>query len=267
MGLFGKRKATAEDFAALQREVGTLRARLDQAAQERESLARQVALVRADTGALAESAADRVAVDGRFLEIERRFECIAPLMRRVEEMRAQLPELHGGLDDVRDRLDALPDPHERFSALHRRIDLLPDHTDSLHELQTRLDKLPEHDPALDAHAARLDEIGSQLGAIDGELAELATASAAHDELAASLAALDRRMVAAARGIDARLDRLASDLDSLAAAPPPAPVVTAEQLDELRIGQARLANEQTRFQIAVREDVAVLAEQLSRSANR
>lgn len=255
MGLFGKRKATAEEFAALQSEVGTLRARLDQAEQARESLARQLATVRSEAGTLA----DRASVDQRFQENERRFERITPLVRCVEEM-------HDALDELRGRVDALPDPHERFSALHRRIDLLPDHTDCLHELQARVDKLPEHGPALDAHATRLDEIGSQLGAIDGELARLATEATVHGELAGSLAALDRRMVAAARGIDERLDRLASDLDALANTPSTS-AATPEQLDELRAGQARLANEQTRFQIAVREDVAVLAEQLGRATIR
>ncbi|MFT3851370.1 MAG: hypothetical protein QM733_01300 [Ilumatobacteraceae bacterium] len=262
MGLFGKGKASLAELVALQGDVCALRARLDQAELARESLARQLAAARAD----ARGFADQAAVDGRFEEIERRFGCITPLARRIEEMRAQLSELRGALDETRERVDALPDPHERFGALHRRIDLLPDHTDSLNELQARLDKLPEHGPALDAQAARLDEIGSQLGAIDGELARLATESTAHGELAASLAALDRRMVAAARGIDERLTGLAGDLDALAVSSP-AVVVTPEQVDELRAGQIRLANEQTRFQIAVREDVAVLAEQLGRNANR
>jgi hypothetical protein len=36
------------------------------------------------------------------------------------------------------------------------------------------------------------------------------------------------------------------------------------IDELRDGQVRLANEQARYQIAFREDLARLAEQLRRS---
>ena len=38
-------------------------------------------------------------------------------------------------------------------------------------------------------------------------------------------------------------------------------------DELRSGQTRLAQEQTRFQIAVRQDVATLAEQVRRATVR
>ena len=62
----------------------------------------------------------------------------------------------------------------------------------------------------------------------------------------------------------QLAELGNDIDALDAAPA-ADGATAEVVGELRDGQVRLANEQARYQIAFREDLARLAEQLRRPA--
>ena len=53
-------------------------------------------------------------------------------------------------------------------------------------------------------------------------------------------------------------------------PPPAPLFESDQalppelVDQLRVGQVKLANEQARYEIAFRQDLAMLAEQVKRS---
>lgn len=85
-------------------------------------------------------------------------------------------------------------------------------------------------------AARLDGFAEQLGAFETRLTSVSTELAAQlDELGGELAALGGD----GSGIDPAL------------------------LDGLRDGQSRLANEQARYQIAFREDLARLAEQLRR----
>jgi hypothetical protein len=66
----------------------------------------------------------------------------------------------------------------------------------------------------------------------------------------------------------QISELGRDLDALAAASAEggdglAEIDTQTLIDELRSGQVRLANEQARYEIAFRQDLAALAEQLRR----
>lgn len=84
-----------------------------------------------------------------------------------------------------------------------------------------------------------------------------------DAIAAQLADLDRRVTSVSTELANQLSELSGDIDGLAARPPgdgPDPAT----VDTLRDGQVRLANEQARYQIAFREDLAKLAEQLKRA---
>lgn len=83
-----------------------------------------------------------------------------------------------------------------------------------------------------------------------------------DELAAKLSELDQRVTAVSTELANQMSELNNDLEALAKRPPGSGV-DEEILDELRDGQVRLANEQARYQIAFREDLARLAEQLRR----
>ncbi len=91
----------------------------------------------------------------------------------------------------------------------------------------------------------------------------ADTGSARRELSAKLAELDARVTAVSTELANQLTELGHDIDSLGARPPgdgsePAAV------GELRDGQVRLANEQARYQIAFREDLARLADELKRS---
>jgi chromosome segregation ATPase len=83
-----------------------------------------------------------------------------------------------------------------------------------------------------------------------------------DELAAKLAELDNRVTSVSTELANQIAELGHDLDALDRRDP-ADQDNGAVVDELRDGQVRLANEQARYQIAFREDLARLAEQLRR----
>ncbi len=85
-----------------------------------------------------------------------------------------------------------------------------------------------------------------------------------DSLADQMAALDARITAVATELANQLGELGHEIDALAARPEGSPPGDdAEALDALRDAQTRLANEQARYQIAFRADLARLAEGLRR----
>jgi hypothetical protein len=83
-----------------------------------------------------------------------------------------------------------------------------------------------------------------------------------DDLATKVATLDARVTSVSTELANQITELGSDIDSLDRRPN-GNGGTAELVGELRDGQVRLANEQARYQIAFREDLARLAEQLRR----
>ena len=83
-----------------------------------------------------------------------------------------------------------------------------------------------------------------------------------EQLAAEVAALDARVTSVSTELANQLTELGHDIDALNARPP-GDGVDPEAVTELRDGQVRLANEQARYQIAFREDLARLASELKR----
>jgi hypothetical protein len=83
------------------------------------------------------------------------------------------------------------------------------------------------------------------------------------DLATKVANLDARVTSVSTELANQLSELSTDIDSLDRRPN-GNGVTVEVVGELRDGQVRLANEQARYQIAFREDLARLAEQLRRA---
>jgi hypothetical protein len=105
----------------------------------------------------------------------------------------------------------------------------------------------------------------RLDALAGKLDELATRPFVPperlDEFALRLSELDQRVTSVSTELANQVTELGNDIDALARRPE-GPGAAA--VDELRDGQVRLANEQARYQIAFREDLARLAEQLRRA---
>jgi hypothetical protein len=105
-------------------------------------------------------------------------------------------------------------------------------------------------------------------AVAGLQADLATLRELLDEQQAAsqalrdrLAVLDDRVTAVSTELANQLTELGHDIDALAARP--AGTVDDEALTAVRDGQVKLANEQVRYQIAFREDLARLAQELKR----
>ena len=94
------------------------------------------------------------------------------------------------------------------------------------------------------------------------LPELADLRTRVDAEVAQLTALDARITSVSTELANQLRELGGDIDALAERPVAA--VDDGSLDEVRDTQVRLANEQARYQIAFRADLARLAEHLQRT---
>lgn len=84
------------------------------------------------------------------------------------------------------------------------------------------------------------------------------------ELLERTAAVDARLTSVSRELAAQIDELGRDLNRDAEIDPAKITEIVEgALGTIRDGQNRLANEQARYQIEFRKDIAVLIEQLRR----
>lgn len=103
---------------------------------------------------------------------------------------------------------------------------------------------------------------AEVDRLRSELASLRAAFDEHDRAARCLderlSTLDHRVTSVSTELANQLTELGQDIDALGTH------VGPEALGAVRDGQVRLANEQARYQIAFREDLARLAEQLQRT---
>ncbi|MFZ9483465.1 MAG: hypothetical protein ACO3AV_11250 [Ilumatobacteraceae bacterium] len=118
--------------------------------------------------------------------------------------------------------------------------------------------------------ARLDSQGEQSSQVAAIAERVATTDNATRGLHDRITALDSRLTSVSTELTNQLTELGRDIDALAALAPNGPVVadpvSEQRIDEIRDGQVRLAAEQARYEIAFRQDLATLAEQI-RSARR
>jgi ubiquinone biosynthesis protein UbiJ len=146
---------------------------------------------------------------------------------------------------------------------------------------------PSVDPAqLAAVAAEVAALREQL---DGLARRLDTGETDRRQLADVVGVLQQRVASVGTELTNQLSELSGEIDALQVRPDPAAAIAAvdglrgdvgglqSNLDELassvkavegdadglRTGQERLASEQARYQIAFREDLAAIADQLAR----
>ena len=106
---------------------------------------------------------------------------------------------------------------------------------------------------------RFDELAAKVASLEDRPV---VADPRLEEFAGKLAELDARVTSVSTELANQVSELGHDIDALAGGrngTSPSEAV----LVELRDGQVRLANEQARYQIAFREDLARLAQQLRR----
>ncbi|MAT04838.1 MAG: hypothetical protein CL424_07330 [Acidimicrobiaceae bacterium] len=139
-------------------------------------------------------------------------------------------------------------------------------------LSTRVDerpatpRAPTVDPA-DLAAVR-DEVGRLHQRLDeqppvvpgSDPAELAEVRTMVERLTTRLDEVDARITSISTELANQISEISNDVEAIGGAEPP----TDEVVDELRGAQTRLANEQARYQIAFRHDLAELAERLKHS---
>ena len=116
-----------------------------------------------------------------------------------------------------------------------------------------------------ALVAHLQAMQGELNAMRSELARRgAEIDAVHLDLRAltdRLGGVDDRVTQMTTAITNQLHELDADIEKLAAM---ADAASAETVNELRANQVRIANEQARYAIALRQDLAELAELLRRN---
>jgi chromosome segregation ATPase len=191
---------------------------------------------------------------------------------------AEVTALRDELQTVRARLDAAELAKEMLEAhVHMLSDttkVLTTRTDEVDGLTARVAEIDD----LRAQVAQIDGVNAKVAALDAlngkvaELAEQVTASANDAKSAKDQAAsLNERISNVSTELANQLGELSRELDALGSRPAasPAPVLAADQavneemIEELHEAQVRLAAEQARYQIAFRQDLATLADQLKR----
>ena len=128
--------------------------------------------------------------------------------------------------------------------------------EDLERVKTEIDRLEKTLQRYDARATQVEN------AIAAQPDTATSLQARVDAVAEQLNALEGRLATVSTELANQLSELGNDIEALNNRPPGTPIDDGT-LDELRDTQTRLASEQARYQIAFREDLARLAEQLPR----
>ena len=114
-----------------------------------------------------------------------------------------------------------------------------------------------------ASAADLDALRSELAQLRSDLIkrtnELSLVTAAANGLDQRISVIDTRLTNMTAELSHQLHELSSDIETITKQE--SNPESVEVLELLRVSQTRIANEQARYQIAFRQDLAVIAEQL------
>lgn len=224
------------------------------------------------------------------------------LRTELDDLRMRLEAAEWAKNITDSRLSALDATTSVLANITSSGESAPDVTPRLTELETmlatvqaRLDAPPSStltvtplavSPAMpsghgaDADTtARLEALAQRMNAIDelnGQMGQLAERVTANDHTARQAAeqvnALDQRVSNIGTELANQISELGNDIDALAGRSgsdggDSGPAVSDEVIEALRTGQARLANEQARYEIAFRQDLATLAEQVRRPTAR
>ena len=114
-----------------------------------------------------------------------------------------------------------------------------------------------------ATVADLNTLRSELAQLRSELTkrtnELSLVTAAANGIDQRITAIDSRLTNMTAELSHQLHELSSDIEAVTSKESDSSSV--EVLEQLRVSQTRIANEQARYEIAFRQDLAVIAEQL------
>jgi chromosome segregation ATPase len=178
----------------------------------------------------------------------------------------------GELDDVEERLASVDGLAAQLQQLNARVAGQAELGGQLSALRDRVGQLVDQPQSSidDEIRVQLQEIGERLRSNDelqAQVAELLTRAGANDTEARAvrehMAVLDQRLTNVSTELANQLSELGRDIDGLGQRIPEMAegTVSDEVVDALRGGQVKLANEQARYEIAFRQDLASLAELL------
>jgi hypothetical protein len=170
------------------------------------------------------------------------------LFKRRSEDPGELERLRTGLSELRQRLDQVDAEKVELGSKVRSLS---------DRLERPITAPPPEPPARPAPPVPPEPAGSSIDA-----AELEAVRAQIARLTVRLEALDRRLTTVSTELANQLGELSSDIESLGKRAE-ANVIDEALLAELRDAQTRLANEQARYQIAFRQDLAEIADSLRR----
>ena len=189
-------------------------------------------------------------------ETERLKEEIASMAARLDATDADKNHLGVQVAGIVSRLDAPPAPPpipvppppmvhpDEFRALVSRVSDLGQRIGDEAEADTK----PIVDP--DEFAA----IGNEVRSLAQRLDAISTVSAQVQSIAERIEQLDTRITSISTELANQITELSGDLDGVGGGEPASAVV-----EQLRDAQVKLANEQARYQIAFRQDLANLAD--------
>lgn len=187
----------------------------------------------------------------------------------LAERVAQIDVLTGQLSQLNARVTAQAEFGAQLSAMRDRItELQVGATDAATDTASTTapaaddSELREQVAGLTNRLAATEALAAQLGA----LAErVATTDATSRQTAEQVVALEQRVNSVGTELANQISELGRDIDGLAerTADVAAGTVSDEVMAALRSGQIKLANEQARYEIAFREDLAALAEHVRR----
>jgi chromosome segregation ATPase len=232
MGLFKKRSGDTEELTRLRSEIAAMSARLEANESAKAALGSQI---------------DDLST--RLTE--------PPPPPKVPATPSEPPVTQADHDMLRARVQRLTEQLESaIEAGEEATDGGGEHT-QIGSLQARLDALTDR---LDAPlASPPPPPPPTLGAAEAPL-DLTRVEDRIDELVARIDDVDARITSISTELANQISEMSGELDALGANETP----SGEFVDELRDAQTRLANEQARYQIAFRQDLADLAERLKRA---
>ena len=182
---------------------------------------------------------------------------IETLSNQISQLSARVAaqaEFGAHLTQLRERITSLQaDLDTRADAEPEWVDDTPPDTSATDELREQLNALGNRVSTTEALADQLGQLAERVAATD------TTARRAGEQVAA----LEQRLDSVGTELANQLSELGRDIDGLAkhAAQAASGTVDDAVIESLRNGQIKLANEQARYEIAFREDLAVLAENL------
>ncbi|WP_148288700.1 hypothetical protein [Ilumatobacter nonamiensis] len=299
MGLFKRRDETREQLEALRSELSTMRQRLDESEGAKARMAEHLGRVELEHRQLTEqvgSVATQVgAVESKVGDVETRVGDVAgSIAPAIDEAVAK----NATPDDV----DAIRAEVARLGSLAARVDDLsdtisvqratlppptaaPDH-DVLAVLQQQLDQLAELIAGQREHIANIAVVATDsVERTDSALAEMRSAIDADGTgqretvdsetraqlglLAERVGAIDSRVNQVSLELTNQLTELSGDVDRAGSQSDVSEAIDdlVARIDDMSGGQERLANEQARYAIQFRNDLAELAERLRRPSGR